>query len=456
MRTQYTELPEFVPRKDSLSNTTSNSDALPLPGSAILRLKLRLHQYASIKLQLHKYTPVAYLYFFFNSLSLPTGLFYTTILSPLFYLWLICQGKRRITLRFVLCLAPFAAAQMYLGINSYFYYARSCILLWTVYITVYAFAVALPRIGNLDRFFDRLITVNFGLAILAVLLIPTPLKELVWNNGEHLVDPSAYGSRLALLTSEPSVYGFLMAPLLVFTVLRLFYWPVRRNLVHVALVATPMLLSQSFGAISICSAGFLIALLSMLPNLLKYRPTRFALLGVAFLLVLLVAVALFIPNPLTARFTAVIAGTDSSVQSRTTHGFALAYLLVPPKQLLWGLGLGQTKLQDVSVLGGSLGFGNAVIPNGIADTFVSLGLVAVILKLAAEIYFFFRFRVFRNTFQLSMYVVTFLLQFTGSNLMNVQEYVMWVMAFTPLFPAMDRNFKMPDPVLPVANTSVTG
>jgi len=429
-----------------LSNTTSNSEALPLPWPGLL----------SLKLQLHKYSPVAYLYFFFNSFGLPTGLFYTTILSPLFYLWLIYQGKRKVTLRFVMCLAPFVAVQMFLGVDSYFYYARSCILLWTVYITVYAFAVALPRIGNLERFFEHLIAANFFIAMLAVLLIPTPLVALVWNNGEHLLDPTAYTSRLALLTSEPSVYGFLMAPLLVFAALRLLYRPVRRNLLYMAFIVIPMLLSQSFGAISICSAGILVALLTILPNLFKQRSTRVALLGGAFLLVLLVAVALVVPNPLTARFAAVVNGTDSSVQSRTTNGLALAYLLVPPKQLLWGLGLGQTKLQDVSSPGASLGFGNAVIPNSIADMFVSFGLVAVFLKLAVEIYFFFRFRVFRNTFQLSMYVVTFLLQFTGSNLMDVQEYLMWVLAFAPLFPVMNRPNKLPDPLLGVARTSVAG
>ena len=426
-------------RRDSLSNTTSNSNALLLPWPGLLSLKLRLHKYA----------PVAYLYFFFNSVGLPTGLFYTTILSPLFYLWLIYQGKRKITLRFILCLAPFVAVQMFLGVNSYFYYARSCVLLWTVYITVYAFAVALMRIENLERFFEHLIAANFCIAMLVVLLIPTPLKTLVWNNGD-------YSLRLALLTSEPSVYGFLMAPLLVFAVLRLFYKPLRRNLLYVAFIVIPMLLSQSFGAISICSAGIAVAFLTISPSLFKQRSTRLALLGVAFLLVLLVAVALFVPNPLTARLVAVTTGTDSSVQSRTTNGLALAYLLVPAKQLMWGLGLGQTKLQDVSITGAALGFGNAIIPNSIADAFVSFGLIAVILKLAVEIYFFFRFRVFRNTFQLSMYVVTFLLQFTGSNLMDVQEYLMWVLAFAPLFPAMSGPGKLLDPLPAAASASVAG
>ncbi len=422
---------------------TSNSDVLPLPGSKLLSLKLRLH----------KYTPVGYVYFFLNSVGLPTGLFYTSILSPLLYLWLIHRGKRKVTLWFVLCLAPFVAAQMLLGINSYFYYARSVVLLWTVYITVYAFAVALLRIGNLERFFDHLIVVNFCMAMFAVLLFPTPLMTLMWNNGQHLVDPTAYGSRLDLLNSEPSVYGFLMAPLLIFAALRLFYRPVRSNLLYVGFLVIPMLLSQSFGAISICSAGIAVALLSISPNLLKYRSTRLALLGMVFLLVLIVAVALFVPNPLTARLVAVTTGTDSSVQSRTTSGMALAYLLVPPKQLLWGLGLGQTKLQDVPTwMTAQLAFQKAIIPNGVADMFVSLGLVGVILKLAAEFYFFFRFRVFRNTFQLAMYIVTFLLQFTGSNLMNVQEYLMWVMAFAPLFPMMNRPDKLAGPVPDVASS----
>jgi len=36
---------------------------------------------------------IAVLYFFLNSAGLPTGLFYTGILSPLFFLWLFRPGN---------------------------------------------------------------------------------------------------------------------------------------------------------------------------------------------------------------------------------------------------------------------------------------------------------------------------------------------------------------------------
>jgi len=50
-------------------------------------------QTAAHALHVQKYLPIAVLYFFLNSAGLPTGLFYTGILSPLFFLWLFRHGK---------------------------------------------------------------------------------------------------------------------------------------------------------------------------------------------------------------------------------------------------------------------------------------------------------------------------------------------------------------------------
>jgi hypothetical protein len=68
----------------------------------------------------------------------------------------------------------------------------------------------------------------------------------------------------------------------------------------------------------------------------------------------------------------------------------------------------------------------------------------MLVKFALEFYFFFRTRVYENSFRLAMFVVVFIIQLTGSYLMNVQEYLMWALAFGPFFPEMDfkRNIRL--------------
>jgi hypothetical protein len=122
--------------------------------------------------------------------------------------------------------------------------------------------------------------------------------------------------------------------------------------------------------------------------------------------------------------------------------FIVAYSVALPKSLLWGAGLGQAKLADVSDLG--LAFTVGVIPNAVAGTFAELGIFGVLIKFVVECYLFFRSRVYANSFRLAMFVVAFIAQLTGSYLMNVQEYVMWFLAFGPFFPEMDfkRNGRL--------------
>jgi hypothetical protein len=381
---------------------------------------------------IHKLLPAAVLYFFLNSAGLPLGLYYTTILSPLFFLWLYREGRHWLTLKFVVCLLPFIVAHICLGIDSPFYYARSTLLLWTVYITVYAFCWALLKCRHIEILFEQLIVLNFYAAMAALVLLFTPIKEILWNTHfEFLGDTGSGTPRLQLLTLEPSVYGQLMAPLLIFAVLRLIRSPGKRNFIYAAMITIPMLLSQSFGGISICTAGLGVAMLPMFRRLLRQRHSILILALIGILL----AGLLLVPNPLLLRITEVATGQDSSIHSRTDNGFLVAFFVASQKSLWWGVGLGQTKLLDVYGL--NLGFDRAIIPNSIAATFAELGIVAVLIKFAAEIYLFFKTRVYANTLSLAMFVVAFLFQLTGSHLMNVQEYMIWILAFVPLFPRFD-------------------
>ncbi len=386
-------------------------------------------QTAGHALHVQKYLPIAVLYFFLNSAGLPTGLFYTGILSPLFFLWLFRHGKRWITFKFLACLFPFVVAHAINGIDSPYYYGRSSLLLWTVCITVYAFSLALLRCESVERFFEQLIVLNFCATVIAVILFFTPLRGVLWD--DYDIEGLSEVFRLRLLTSEPSVYALLMAPLLVFMILRLLQNPGKRNLQYAVMIVIPFLLCQSFGGLSISLAGIGMAVLVAFRHVFKQRK---ALLVLA-VMVILVAGLVYVPNPISERLSLVATGQDSSADSRTVSSFIVAYSVAEPKSLLWGAGLGQAKLADVSDL--RLAFTIGVIPNAVAGGFAELGIIGMLIKFALEFYFFFRTRVYRNAFRLAMFVVVFITQLTGSYLMNVQEYLIWVLAFGPFFPEMD-------------------
>ena len=375
--------------------------------------------------------PITVLYFFFNSTGLPTGLFYTTMLSPLFYVWLLRHKRKWTTLRFMACLLPFALAHEAVGIDSLYYYARSSLLLWTVWVTVCTFSLALANCKDLEGLFERLISLNFCATLIALVLLFTPLWNVLWGDYPGTIEDADHVYRLRLLTSEPSVYALLMMPLLIFVVLRLLKEPNKRNLVYVSMIAVPFLLSQSFGGLSLSLAGISVAVLVAFRHVLTWRRVRWMLVATA----ILVATVIYVPNPLSQRIFQVVGGRDSSTESRTVFSFVVAYTVASSKSLLWGAGLGQAKLLDVSDLG--LAFTVGIVPNSVAGTLAELGIIGVALKFALEFYLFFRTRVYRNSFQLAMFVAVFVAQLTGSYMTNVQEYVMWFFSFYPLFPVMD-------------------
>jgi hypothetical protein len=375
---------------------------------------------------------IGVIYFFFNGVGLPVGLFYTTILSPLFFVWLYRRGKKWLPLIFLACLSPFVIAHTLNGIESPFYYARSTLLLWTVCIIVCTFYLALVHCPNLERLFEQLIVLNFAAMLIAVLFLYTNFRDIFWNDySDSFEEGSNQVLRLKLLTSEPSEYGGLMVPLLVFAILRLIRVPKMRNFIYAAMIISPFLLCQSLGGLVMSLAGIGIASLISL----RYAARKEEMFLVFALIVILIAGLAIVPNPVSQRISQAVAGEDSSINSRTVAAFIVAYDVALPKSVLWGAGLGQGKLTDVSDLG--LGFQVGTIPNAVAGTFAELGIVGILIKLVIELYLFFRTRVYTNAFRLAMFVVAFITQLTGSYLMNVQEYVMWFLAFGPFFPQMD-------------------
>jgi hypothetical protein len=379
---------------------------------------------------MHRYLPFAAFFLLMNSVGLPHGLFYTTLMSPLLFLWLYLKRQRWLTTKFLLLLSPFIVVQFAMGVQSPLYYLRSLVLLWTAYVTVYALSFGLLSIRKIEQLFEELIALNFGAALVALALFFTPLQELLWMDTSDTLSDRSHLLRLSMLCSEPSVYAELMLPLMIFAALRLLDGAGRRSILYFAMVCVPFLLTQSFGGLSISFAAIGSGLLISYRRLLGKPRSLLIMCGSVGAILAIV----LIPNPIGARLFQVLTGSDSSTQSRTTLSFIIAYAVASSKSIWWGVGLGQGKIVDVSDLG--LGFTVGIIPNAVAGTFAELGIMGVLVRLTVELILFFKSRVYLNSFRFAMFVAAFFVQFTGSHLMDVQQYLMWCMAFLPFFPGL--------------------
>lgn len=118
------------------------------------------------------------------------------------------------------------------------------------------------------------------------------------------------------------------------------------------------------------------------------------------------------------------------------------------KSILFGVGLGQVKIVGVNVFKQYYGYLPPVvrIPNTLGDTMATYGIAGLGIRMFFTIFLFFRLKIWRNYYQLGMFIFMFIYQFTGSFMTNIAEYVIWVLAYTPAFREFDKN-KLMGPVI---------
>ena len=383
---------------------------------------------------INKFLPFLLIYFFVNNVGLPHGLQYTTVLAPLFYVWLFLKREKFIVTRYVFVFFPFVIVQIIDGVNMY-YYVRSYILLLLIYIVVYACATMLRRMHAPGRIFDMIIMVNFILACLALLVLNTSHSDPIWAT-DVITSGSEAISRLRLLTYEPSYYATLMVPFFVFALARVIRAPKKKNILRFILIAAPMLMAFSLGVIASLVIAIYVASLWTVKEFIRKKIIMLSIgiiIGIGFL---------FVQNSghdiLTLRVHNVLSGEDSSGNTRIYEADALAYELAKSTSIWWGAGFGQAKLMLESYITYSDRFIHQFrLTNVVASTFATFGIVGLLARFSLEVYLFFRIRVYASYFRLMLFLFMFVYQFTGSYLTNIAEYVVWVLAFTPLFPELE-------------------
>lgn len=395
-------------------------------------------------MRINKYFPIAFIYFFINSLGLPFGLTYMAILSPLFYVWVVINRKQEIMWPFLMALTPLVLIHLALGVDAKSYFI-SLLSIATVYIFCHAFYVFLKKCYDPESIFKQLLIINFFLCLVAIPLFFTPYYHILWS--KQFLTTGVYDfKRLSLFTYEPSYYALLFTPLFLFFFLQIIF---RQNTINawwlLVMLLVPYVFSFSLGVIGAIAAAGIITFVVYFKVFIRNKRVINLLMvtGIATVTAVFVAVVFFPDNILFVRIANVLNGKDPSGKGRTFEAFWLAGQLLQQKSYWWGIGPGQIKILGFDLIRDYYGYGydtaRVAIPNAAAETLAIFGWVGLIARILVEWFFFFYTRVWRNYYRLLLFLFIFIYQFTGSFITNVAEYAIWIMAFTNVFEQFDTK-----------------
>jgi hypothetical protein len=391
----------------------------------------------------NKYFPFAILYFFLNSLGLPFGLTYTALLAPFFYWWVL-NNRKEILLPFFVVAFPIVFVQLvFVEVDGQAYIA-SLINIMAVYIFCHAFYTFLKKCEKPELLFKRIVIINFILCLLAIPFYFTSQWEVFWIQ-QPLTEGINDFKRLRLFTYEASYYATLMVPLFFFFFVKIILSQNKTNVWRMLiLIVVPYVLSFSVGVISSILLSIAAVFFIHFKRLIvKRRVLNLLALSVLILIPIIVGLAVFFPdNTLFLRIENIVTGKDSSGRGRTYEAFYLAMKMMALKSNLWGIGLGQVKIIGTEIIRDFYLYPpeyRIAIPNVTAETLALFGWMGLLIRFTTEIFLFFYTEVWKNYYRLLLFVFIFIYQFTGSFITNIAEYVIWILAFTEVFPQFKVN-----------------
>ncbi len=392
-----------------------------------------------------KYSLLAFLYFFFNSLFLPKGLLYTHVLSPLFFFNAYRAGSKTWWQGFAVFLLVYDVVHLFLGVDLKPFVFSNALFILT-YFCVVGFYHFVNRYEHLGRIFREVLVLNALLVLVAIpfFFLPRMYQEWFWYFNKLTKGVTDF-PRLALLTYEASYYSLLLIPVVYYYLCKFFFrrfegrkWPT------LLLALVPMVLSFSFGVIGASVLSVLLICFWYRKSLFRKQRAFVLFFSFVFLAVggLMVFFTFFPEHFLVIRLKNILAGTDTSTNGRTTDSFMMAWRIASERDIFFGAGLGQIKIVNIEIVRKYFNywgvFARYDIPNAMGETLAIFGLLGVVFRLGLEFFLFFRTRVYDNYYRLALFLFIFIYQFTGSFITNVVEYLIWVLAFSPVFPQFNR------------------
>lgn len=393
-------------------------------------------------IMLNKYLPFALVYFFINSVGLPFGLLYTSLLAPFFYVWVLLKRKQEPVLPFIVCLLPFLIAHLvFVGVNET-QYTITMLNLVAVYIFGQAFYTWLKTDANKEKLLRQLLELNFVLCLVAIVFYFTPLCPVFWINQTLTGDITGF-LRLKMFTYEASYYALLFVPVFMFFFLQYVF---QKNVINkyrlLFMLFIPFILSFSIGVIASLLAAGVLCFFIHFDTLHSKKRIVNGFINTAFTasLLLLFVYLFFRDNALFIRVENIISGNDTSASGRTGDAFVIASKLLSEGNKWFGIGAGQLKTAGADLIREYYLYYHTTpvaIPNAAAETLALFGWVGFIARIGVELLFFGITKPWKNYYRLTLFLFVFIYQFTGSFITNAAEYVIWILAFTNAFPAFD-------------------
>ena len=379
----------------------------------------------------------ANVFFFFNSLGLPSPLLWTNF-APLAYIksyfkrsTLFAYGA--LALLFLLYL-PFHL-KTGVELNSY---VKSLLVYFFVLLSIPAFhKYILTERANFPKYFKQLAIASILLFLLAAFMLFID-QSYFWKAHYFQVGGKVFW-RYQAFSYEPSYYAFLFAPIALYFLLKTVFETSIQNLVLLLCVSIPLLATVSYGFFGVFFFSLIFSLLVILFSY-RYFPLR---LGV-FTLVISVILTFVIGNVdfLSNRIDLMFSGEDESINGRTTEAFYLASEMIKAKSEIFGIGHGQIKILGEEFIRPYYGYKKELwpvvaLPNAAAETMAVFGYLGLAIRLGLQCFIFFFFKVHRNLFSLCLFLFLFIYQFMGSFYMSGAEIAFWVLCSSSVFPGFN-------------------
>jgi hypothetical protein len=210
-------------------------------------------------------------------------------------------------------------------------------------------------------------------------------------------------------------------------------------------VFLPLLMSMSFGVLGATALMAVILSLVFWRKLLTYKRAMIISFSLLTLCVAgcVMLFTFYAESNVAKRLLSIIAGNDTSANGRTVDSFGIAWKLAEGKNIWFGIGLGQIKVEIENLVRSFYNYwGNYTrydIPNAMGETLAIFGLTGVALRIFLEWFLFFRTKTYTNYYRLALFIFVFIYQFTGSFITNIVEYVIWILAFSQVFDQFNVN-----------------
>ncbi|MCC6371430.1 MAG: hypothetical protein IT236_10540 [Bacteroidia bacterium] len=371
---------------------------------------------------------------------LPKGLLYTTLLSPYFFYRQLVNKRKTYWLPFFSFLLLFDLIHLVNGVELVSFLKSNLYFIFT-YFAVISFYHFFNHYEKLSLLFKQILVVNLFFVLVSVFFffMPPDYQDWFWWVNREAMAKHEF-PRLKLLTYEASYYSLLLVPIVYYYIFKFLFRQVKQNkLVTLLLILIPVLMSLSFGVIGASLLTAIILGFIFRNQLLHYRRPFLISLSVllVFALAILVLLFFFPENPFSLRLFSIFNGTDTSANGRTKDSFYIAWLLITQKNIWFGIGLGQIKVEVEILVKAFISYWGDYnrydIPNTMGETLAIFGISGVVLRLALQWYLFFKTKVRHNYYRLALFIFVFIYQFTGSFITNIVEYVIWILAFSQVF-----------------------